>query len=317
MTQFSHINILAHRSKLGIAPALIFDTLGKSEMHLTKNLRSHFFALMVGLAAVGNFGCTSLVTPSGAEPEKNSATSETTALLPFGNPSNADRSNRNNFLVLKHSFALSYNNDRGELNWTAWRTTIDDLGESVPRPSFAPDQNLPFALIRITPSDYNGSGFDRGHMVPAADRFGSPDFGDTFLMTNVVPQTPELNQYPWEKLESYARGAVRRGSDVYTIAGVYGDKGRLSGRVTVPTNCWKIVIILPRGANEVNENTRVIAVDMPNENGIKQRFWQDFRVSVRAIEAKTGYDFFSVLPRNLQDVIETHVDTDPSRRVKP
>src|SRR5262249_7452046 len=146
------------------------------EMFLTNNLRSHFLAFFIGIAAIVNFSCTSLVEPSGAETEKNSAPSETAKLLPFGNPSNADRSNRNNFLILKHSFAFSYNNDRGEVNWIAWRTTIDDLGESVPRPSFAPDQELPFALIRITPSDYNGSGMDRGHMVPAADRFGSPDF---------------------------------------------------------------------------------------------------------------------------------------------
>src|SRR5215813_11687952 len=175
-------------------------------MGLTRNLRLNIIAFAVGLSVIGNLGCVSLVAPSGAEPEKNSGPSETASLLPFGNPSNANRSNRNNFLVLRHSFAFSYNNDRGEVNWIAWRTTIDDLGESQSRPSFAPDQNLPFAFIRITPSDYNGSGLDRGHLVPAADRFGSPDFTDTFLMTNVIPQAPDLNQYPWEKLESYARG---------------------------------------------------------------------------------------------------------------
>src|SRR4051794_22989161 len=87
--------------------------------------------------------------------------------LPFGNPSNAtsDISNRNNFLVFKRSFALSYNNERGTINWIAWRTTISDLGESLPRPQFEPDDDLPLTFKRTVPTDYSGSGYDRGHMV--------------------------------------------------------------------------------------------------------------------------------------------------------
>jgi len=234
-------------------------------------------------------------------------------LLPFGNPSNAtsETSNRNNYLLFKRSFVLSYNNDRGTLNWIAWRTTINDLGESLPRPQFEPDSDLPITFKRITPQDYSGSGYDRGHMVPSADRFGDPQSNaETFLTTNVVPQSADLNQYVWEKLERYARGIVRRGSDVYTIAGVYGSRERLNGKVTVPSNCWKIIVVLPPGgsAMTIDENARVIAVDIPNENGIKKIYWQKFRVSVRQIEQKTGYNFFSDLPQELQDKLELRAD---------
>jgi len=234
-------------------------------------------------------------------------------LLPFGNPSNAtaDVSNRNNFLVFKRSFAFSYNNDRGTVNWIAWRTTINDLGESLPRPQFAPDPNLPLTFKKITPTDYSSSGYDRGHMVPSADRFGDPlSNNETFLMTNVVPQSADLNQYVWEKLERYARGIVRRGSDVYTIAGVYGEAMRIKGRLTAPTNCWKIIVVLPPGGSvlSVEEGTRVIAVDIPNQSGIKGIYWQKFRVPVREIEQKTGLDIFSDLPRPMQDRLEMSVD---------
>ena len=234
-------------------------------------------------------------------------------LLPFGNPSNAtsDFSNRNNFLLFKHSFVISYNNDRGTLNWTAWRTTVNDLGESLPRPQFEPDPDLPITFKKVTPMDYSGSGYDRGHMVPSADRFGDPaSNAETFQMTNVVPQSADLNQYVWEKLERYARGIVRRGSDVYTIAGVYGQRERLKGGVIVPTNCWKIMVVLTRGGNALNidASTRVIAVDMPNETGIKNIYWQKFRVPVREIEQKTGYNFFSGLPQGIQDKLETRAD---------
>jgi endonuclease G len=159
--------------------------------------------------------------------------------------------------------------------------------------------------------DYSGSGYDRGHMVPSADRFGDPESNsETFLMTNIVPQTADLNQYVWEKLERYARGIVRRGSDVYTIAGVYGQKGRMKGGVIVPTNCWKIIVVLPPGgsAMTIDGSTRVIAVDIPNESGIKNIYWQKFRVPVRQIEQKTGYNFFSDLPQDVQDRLETRAD---------
>ena len=129
-------------------------------------------------------------------------------------------------------------------------------------------------------------------------------------MTNVVPQSADLNQYVWEKLERYARGIVRRGSDVYTIAGVYGEAMRIKGRLTAPTNCWKIIVVLPPGGSVLNvkEGTRVIAVDIPNQSGIKGIFWQKFRVPVREIEQKTGYNFFSDLPQELQDKLELRAD---------
>ena len=234
-------------------------------------------------------------------------------LLPFGNPSGAtsDLSNRDNYLLFKRSFVLSYNDNRGTLNWVAWRTSINDLGESLPRPQFEPDPDLALTFKKITPQDYSGSGYDRGHMVPSADRFGDPQSNaETFLMTNIVPQSTDLNQYVWEKLERYARGIVRRGSDVYTIAGVYGSKQRLDGKITVPSSCWKIVVVLPPGgsAMTIDENARVIAVDIPNENGIKKIYWQRFRVPVREIEQKTGYNFFSDLPQELQNKLELRAD---------
>jgi len=162
----------------------------------------------------------------------------------------------------------------------------------------------------VTPSDYTGSGYDRGHLVPNADRYGSPQANaETFVMTNIVPQKGDLNRFPWERLERYSRSIVRRGNDVYIIAGVYGEKGRLRGKVTVPTNCWKIVIVLPLGGQLViNPDTRVIAVDMPNREGIKEDNWRKYLTTVRDIEQKTGFDFFTTLPRELQDVLETRVD---------
>jgi endonuclease G len=248
-----------------------------------------------------------------AESPTNVENAPTVLHLPLGNPSNADRdpSNKNNFLLIRESYALSYNNSRGTMNWVSWKTTREDLGDRLERAEFLPDPLLPRGFSRITTFDYIGSGYDRGHMVPSADRFADRGRNaETFLMTNIVPQAGDLNQFPWEKLESYSRLLARRGNDIYTIAGVYGDKGRLKRKVTIPTNCWKVIVVLTRGSDvrDIDENTRVIAVDMPNENGIAENWWETYLTSVRAIEQKTGYNFFAEWPQDVQDILETKID---------
>ena len=234
--------------------------------------------------------------------------------LSLGNPSNADTSDFNNYLLVNNYFVLSYNRDKAIPNWAAWRISKAELGD-LPRPNpdpFRPDDRLPKSWTRITPSDYTGSGFDRGHLCPSADRSGSEEaMSKTFLMTNMTPQFGDLNRGPWAKLEAYLRTLVTRGSDVYIYAGVYGEKGKLKKKVSVPTNDWKIAVAVPRGSpiSAINENTRIIAVDMPNVKGILRADWQLYRVTVRQIEQRTGYNMLSNLPQNLQDALENKLDT--------
>ncbi|HRJ90226.1 MAG TPA: DNA/RNA non-specific endonuclease [Pyrinomonadaceae bacterium] len=251
---------------------------------------------------------TETVSPN---PRTNGSESEH---LAFGNLSNAttDPADQDNFLILGNGSAFSYNDSRGTINWVSWRTERSDLGDSIPRPDFRPDPRLPDNFKRIGYYDYSGSGFDRGHMVPSADRFASKELNEeTFLMTNIVPQSGALNQYPWNKLESFARGQAWRGSDLYQAAGVYGDQGSLKGKIVVPTNCWKVIVVVPRGKRiEANDpRMRVFAVDMPNDPGIENVRWERYLTTIRTIESKTGLDFFSTFPAELQDRIENRRDT--------
>lgn len=253
-------------------------------------------------------GCGRVAEGLRAEDTTSVPPDSSTPHLPFGNPSNAtsDAANRENYLLIHSGFTLSYNDTRGTLNWVAWRTTAADLGERRERPLFRPDMSLPPNFRRVQYYDYAGSGYDRGHMVPAADRFADEArMDETFLMSNIVPQTDDLNQFVWNKLESYVRGTVRRRTDAYTIAGVYGEKHRIRDRVSVPTNIWKIIVFLPPGGSEITDSTRIIAVDVPNVDGIANTRWQQYVTTVRAIEQRTGYDLFSHLPREIQDRIET------------
>ncbi len=265
------------------------------------------FALLAITLAVTS--CQRLSDRSTAEPERSQTDTQPpqAALLPFGNPSNA-ATDPDNYLLVHRSHTLSYNNSRGTLNWIAWRTGTADLGEKRERSRFEEDRSLPNGFQRVQYYDYSGSGYDRGHMVPAADRFANESLmEETFLMTNIVPQTGDMNQFPWNKLESYSRAIVRQGNEVYTIAGVYGEKDRLRGKVVVPTNCWKVIVVFPsrQPKDKITAATRLIAVDMPNIDGIENENWERYQTTVRSIEERTGLDLFSLVPREIQDIIET------------
>jgi len=152
-------------------------------------------------------------------------------------------------------------------------------------------------------------------MSNSGDRTGSFDANsNTFAMTNIIPQAPDNNQGPWAGLESYCRDLVRQGNEVYVICGGYGSKGTIAGgKVNVPDRTWKVVVSIPKGENDlsrIDANTRVIAVDMPNANGIKNDNWGKYRTSVADIEKATGLNFLSSLPQNVQSALKKKVDTE-------
>jgi DNA/RNA endonuclease G (NUC1) len=175
--------------------------------------------------------------------------------LLLGNPSGAtaDPFNRSNYLLNKPYFAIGYNADNGTPNWVSWRVTSDDLGHAPRKQLFEADESLPSSFYHVTQHDYSGSGFDRGHMCPHGDRTANTDMSyATFVMTNVIPQAPNVNRKAWEQLESYSRELVeRQHAHLYIMAGPCGRGGVGSegpretigrGRVVVPAECWKIIV---------------------------------------------------------------------------
>lgn len=240
----------------------------------------------------------------------------------MGNPSGAvaSISYPANYLMVKTYYALSYNRDRGTPNWVSWHLASSDMGSTARQDDFRADNTLPSGWYQVGATSYSGSGFDRGHNCPSADRTSSVSANSaTFLMTNMIPQAPNNNQQTWNNLESYGRSLVNAGNEVYIIMGCYGQGGTGSngtvntidnGRVTVPARVWKVLVVLPNGANDlsrVSSSTRVIAVNTPNINSINSD-WKQYRTSVDAIESATGYDLLSNVSASVQQVIEAKVD---------
>lgn len=243
--------------------------------------------------------------------------------LAMGNPSNAttNPSNKDNYLKAYKYFALSYNSSKGTPNWVSWRLTKDDIGNAA-RVPFYPDTHLPRGFQVVTPGDYTGSGFDRGHMCPHGDRSANDIMSkSTFVMTNIIPQSPPLNQQTWAELESYCRDLANQGKVLYIIDGPYGKGGTgkngpaetigIMNTITVPSRCWKVIMVLDSGSGDdvsrVNSNTRLIAVVMPNTMKVR-RGWAGYRTSVANVEKLTGYKFFDKVPAEIINPLKNMVD---------
>jgi endonuclease G len=118
--------------------------------------------------------------------------------LLLGNPSNAApsvASSIDNYLMVKPQYVLSYNNKTRTTNWVSWQLNRSWIGAAVSQDNFRPDDSLPDAWYKGRPSDYTGSGYDRGHIAPSADRtHNEADNSATFLMSNMMRQVLELKR---------------------------------------------------------------------------------------------------------------------------
>jgi DNA/RNA endonuclease G (NUC1) len=244
--------------------------------------------------------------------------------LTMGNPTDAetDLFTPDNYLMEKPEFTLSYNRSRGIPNWVSWHLADEWVGTLARVDTFRPDPAVPADWYRVLHTDYQSSGFDRGHMVPNADRDpadSSPINQATFLMTNMIPQAPDNNQGPWANMENYLR-TLLPANELYIVAGGAGTGGTGSGgftttiangNVTVPAQTWKVVVVIPKASGDdvarVQAGSRTIAVIMPNTQGIRTtnpNDWQAYLTSIDAVEALTGYDFYE----NVSDAIENAIE---------
>jgi len=248
--------------------------------------------------------------------------------LLFGNPSGAVTSTvmMDNYLIDMGYYVESYNSTKAEPNWVSWHLDASNTtGVSDRLNNFAGFNGLPSSWFTVQSNSYNYGtyGFDRGHNCPSADRTSSVDANSsTFLMTNMIPQAPQNNEQTWANLENYLREQVIAGNEVYIIMGSYGTGGTGihgafnsitttdNGHINVPSNVWKVAVIIPAGNNDISRistSTRVIAVNTPNVNTINSD-WKQYIVTVRDIEKATGYNLLSALPQSVQDVIELKKD---------
>lgn len=205
-------------------------------------------------------------------------------------------------LIRHKGYIVSYNKSWKLPNWVSYELTRAELtGKAKRNNRFMSD---PFVYEgSASNKDYARSGFDKGHMAPAADmKWDEVAMKESFYFSNVCPQHPELNRRKWKDLESQIRDWARTDSVLIIICGPLVDKqSKTIGRnlITVPTGFFKIILSpfpTPRAIGFIFKNERSVAN------------LRSYCITIDNIESITGLDFFSHLPNKLERQIESQID---------
>ncbi|PSK80376.1 DNA/RNA non-specific endonuclease [Prolixibacter denitrificans] len=205
--------------------------------------------------------------------------------------------------TVKHTYyTLSYNESKEQANWVYYELTAADVsGKESRTDDFRPDPEVKTGSASL--ADYSGSGYDRGHLCPAAAmRLNHKAMSETFYLSNMSPQKPSFNRGIWKKLEAQVRNWALMDGDIYVVSGPIfkNDLGFIGpDRITVPGFYYKVVYD-PHGKQ------KMIAFILPNETGTKPL--PEYVVSVDMVEAMTGIDFFPELPDSIENKLEAAVN---------
>lgn len=206
---------------------------------------------------------------------------------------------------------VSFNPDLHIPNWVAWELTAEEArGTESRADKFLNDPDVEGCAF---PSDYTGSGYDRGHMAPAGDmKWDKQAMEETFFLTNILPQDGSLNRGTWKKIEEKCRARAAVDSAVIIVCGpVLTDEPYEyigSTRVAVPRRLFKVVL------SPWAETPQAIGFLM--NNGAVPGGMQAAAVTVDEIEALTGHDFFSSLPDSIESRLESNINFTRWSRLK-
>lgn len=208
-------------------------------------------------------------------------------------------------LLYREGYTASYNMEMRTPNWVAWHLTDDHTNGPAKRKGigFHPDEDIPEP--RVDTYDYMRSGYDRGHMCPAGDNHWSElAMEQSFLMTNVCPQSPALNSGLWNTIEKQCRTWAEKYGDVYIVCGpvYFNQKHKTIGKnkVQVPEAFFKVVLCLQDEPKAIGFICRNVSA-----KGHKKT---DYVNSVDEVERITGMDFFPQLPDDIEQRIERRTD---------
>lgn len=207
--------------------------------------------------------------------------------------------------IIEHEFyTLSYNEKNELPKWVAYTLTKKNLELSrFPRKdNFKSDPDIQSGSA--SPTDYSKSGYDRGHLAPAADfKWTEKGLDDSFYMSNMSPQEPGFNRGIWKKLESKVREWAKADNKVFVVTGpVIGKRPKKIGKnkVAVPKYFFKVILDI--------EPPEVKAIGFIMENKKSSKDIMDYAVSIDSLEKFTQLDFFPIIPDDVEDKIEARLD---------
>lgn len=195
-------------------------------------------------------------------------------------------------------YSSCYSSKHKQSFWTFHFLTPESINGPQKRIN---DYKADFSVARpVFETDYRGSGYDRGHLVPAGDmRLSYRSMTDTFYMTNMSPQVSSFNAGVWKSLEVALRNEVLKRGPAYVVTApvLLEDQSysKLRSGVSIPSHFYKIAYF--------PHEELMLAFLIPNQRQ-SVRDYRSFQLSVDELEDLTGYDYFSFLPENLEEKLE-------------
>ncbi len=208
---------------------------------------------------------------------------------------------KSNGEVVKHSYyTLSYLENFEQAEWVYYVLTPEMLkGNATRKDNFRADLKISTGSAQLT--DYTNSGFDRGHLVPAADmKVNNLAMSESFYMSNMSPQYASFNRGIWKKLETLIREWAGKEKIHITTGGILVNGLQEIGfnEVDVPKYFYKVVYAPEKG--------KMMAFVLPNEKG--QRTLREYVVSVDKVEELTNIDFFPQLTDEIEERLESKIN---------
>lgn len=230
-----------------------------------------------------------------------SSSSRTSSTLPAGVEIPRYESSRGGQIIKHTGFTLSYDADYKTPQWVAWELTADEVDGTYSRKnSFSPDPDV--RGQKSYHKDYSNSGYDRGHMAPAADmKWSEAAMEESFYTSNICPQNQNLNRGDWKDLEELEREWAKRYGAVAIAAGpIYKSKRpeRIGAHhVAVPDAFFKVLLV------GYPDNPKAYGFVFKNEAGSRKLSY--YQKTVDEVETITGMDFFHELPDDVENKIES------------
>ena len=214
--------------------------------------------------------------------------------------------------TVKHGYyTLCYSEKHEQPIWVAYSISHDEARGEVPRKdAFKEDPGVRTGSASL--EDYKGSGYDRGHLAPAADMKINPTaMNESFYLSNMSPQVPGFNRGIWKMLEAWVREkafyVTRDGeTELYVVTGPILTEGlKMIGEnnVSVPEFYYKVIYDPSDGGA-----TAGVAFLMKNEPSKLKPTDNSFIVPIDSVEVLTGIDFFSELEDSREELIESNTE---------
>ena len=207
-------------------------------------------------------------------------------------------------IIVRDGYALSYNSDRLIPNWVAYElTSLETEGKEARAEHFKTDPKI--YGLQATNDDYRNSGWDKGHMAPAADmKWSEQAMDECFYLSNICPQNHELNTGTWKQLEELCRKYAVYFGNLYIVCGPIINKNKYGtigdNGVMIPDGFYKVLL--------TTYNSKYIGIGFLFDNKNSSKKLSTYAVTIDEAERVTGIDFFPSLPDEYENSVEAVVD---------